>query len=137
MDDFVKAGGLGVIAVLSFACEQFEVSSVTPQQIIQFAFENKEPSSMYKHINTAVLCTYLLISKHNFCFLIDYEMHYFVLVSSRSFCFSQREMLTAETAESKVPSSCLPSARVEKLMTTVCTHNFLELQITVLIKYNK
>lgn len=76
---FVK-GGLGVIAVLSFACKLFEVSSsVTPQQIIKFAFGNKEPGSMYKHINTAALYTRLLIARRNFCFLIEYEMYYLFL----------------------------------------------------------
>lgn len=65
---FVKGGcwGLGVSAVLSFACKLFEVSSVTPQQIIKFAFGNKEPGSMYAHINTAVLCTRPLISRVHF-----------------------------------------------------------------------
>lgn len=51
----------GFIAVLSFACKLFEVSSVTPQQIIKFAIENKKAVSMYKNINTAVLCARRLI----------------------------------------------------------------------------
>lgn len=86
-----KGGGWGVIAVLSFACKQFEVSSVTPQQIIKFAFENKEPGSMYKHINTAVLCIRLLVSRHSFCFLIEYEMYYFCycLFLDRWMCWLQ------------------------------------------------
>lgn len=77
---------------------------------------------MYKHINTAVLCTRLLVSRRNFCFLMEYEMYYFILVSSLCPFFSQMDTLAAETAESKVPSSCLTSAIIETLMTPVCIH---------------
>lgn len=64
---FVKGGGYCI--VLSFACKLFEVSSVIPQKIIKFDIENKEPCSMYKNINKAILCTRLLISRRKTFFL--------------------------------------------------------------------
>lgn len=120
MDGFLGRGSLGVIAVLYFACKQFEVSSVKPQQIIKFVFENKEPGSMHRHITTAVLCSRLLISRLNFCFVIECEMCYFILVSSLCSFFSLLNMLAADTEEFTVPSSCLTPATSERLMSTVC-----------------
>lgn len=66
MDGFWE-GWVGV-AVLSFACKQFEVSSVAPQQIIKFALENKEAGSMCKHINTAFIVHTPLHIKMQFLF---------------------------------------------------------------------
>lgn len=48
----------GCITVLSFACKQFEVSSVVPQQIIQFAFERTSPAASIS-IQTQLRCAHL------------------------------------------------------------------------------
>ncbi len=119
----MKGGSLGLLQSCLLPANSLK-SPVSPQQIIKFGFENKEPGSMYKHINTALLCSRLLISRRNFCFLIEYEMYYFILVSSLSFFSQMDELAAEETAESKVPNSCLTSATTERLMTTVSIHFF-------------
>lgn len=123
MEGFSEGGAVrGGYCSLVLPANSLKVSSVTPQQkIIESAIE-KRPDSMYKHINTALLSTWPHVSKHHFASLIEYEMYYFI--SSLSFFFSQMDVSSTDTTESKVPSSCPTSATMEELMTTVCIDTF-------------